>query len=79
MQNFVIVPSVHLAEVMVGTGPHASRVRPLIRRSPQGHLDFEEVSKGIWIFLPKRKRGRTFLQEQEPSIIVAERSLVSSN
>ena len=48
----------YLAGVMVETEPHASRVRPLIRRRPQEHLDFKGVPKGTWISVPKRERGR---------------------
>ena len=43
MQNIVIVQrssSVYMAKAMVGTGPHALRMKPLIRRSPQEHLDY---------------------------------------
>ena len=39
---------------------------------------FGDVSKSIWIALPKRERGRAFLRKQEPGAIFAERSLVSS-
>ena len=37
---------------------------------------FEEVPKGIWIPMPKRKRGKAFLQEQEPSVITTEFKIV---
>ena len=79
MQNIVIVQkssSVYLAEAIVGTGPHVSRVRPLIWRSPQRYLDFERVSKGIWIPMSKRERGRALLQEQEPGVIATEFEIV---
>ena len=79
MQNIVIAQkssSVYLMEAMVGTGPHASCVRPFIRRSPQEHLDFEGVPNGIWISLLKRERDMAFLQEHEPNVIVAEFGIV---
>ena len=75
MQNIVIVQrssSVYLAEAMVGTGPHVLYVKPFIRRSSQGHLDFEGVPTSIWIPVRKREHSRAFLQEQEPGVIATE-------
>ena len=79
MQNNVIVQrssSLYLAEAMVGTGPHVLSVTPFIRRSLQGHLDFEGVPKGIWILMPNREHGKAFLQEHEPGVIAAEFEIV---
>ena len=51
----------------MGTGPYALLgVRPL----------FERVLKGIWIPVPKRERGKAFLQEQELGVIAAEFGIV---